>query len=112
LRNQTEKSLNKSRQHTNKSHKKTKDIIINYNPSAILNEPTLEDSLTIAEDISPMDEDRLLKDVIEHNDNESIFASLDIAQDKPMETNSNDEIQEMSNDEIDPVPNQESSDDR
>lgn len=112
LRNQTEKSSNKSRQHTNKSHKKTKDIIINYNPSAILNEPTLEDSLTIAEDISPMDEDRLLKDVIENNDNESIFASLDIAQDKPMETNSNDEIQEMSNDEIDPVPNQESSDDR
>jgi len=111
--NKTEKPPYKLRKHTNdKTHKKTKDIIINYNPSTGLDEPSLDDSLSIAEDITPMDEDRLLKDVIENNDNESLFASLDITQDKQMETNSNDKVGDVSNDEIDQLPNQDSSDDR
>ncbi len=113
LLNKPEKSPNKLRKHTNNnSHKKTNDIIINYNPSAVLDEPSLDDSLSITEDISPMDEDRILKDVIENNDNESIFASLDITQDKPMETNSNDDVGDVSNDGIDQLPIQDSSDER
>jgi len=59
-----------------------------------------------------MDEDQILKDVIENNDNESIFASLDIAQDKPIETNSNDEDENISNNEIDQLPTEDSPDDR
>jgi len=111
--NKTEKSLNKSDKHTNnKFHKKTNDIIINYNPSTILDEPSLDNSLTIDENITPMDEDRILKDVIENNNNESIFVSLDITQDKPIETNSNDEVEDLSNDAIDQLPTQESSDER
>ncbi|CAF4369707.1 unnamed protein product, partial [Rotaria sp. Silwood2] len=123
--NKTERSTIKSRKNTNRSHKKH-DIIINYNLSStipnessldeppsdkpIIEEPPLKDSLAIAEEISPMDEDQILKDVIENNDNESIFASLDIAQDKPMETNPNDNIEEASNNEIDSSPTEDSHD--
>jgi hypothetical protein len=108
--NKTEKSSIPSRKQTRNSHKKSNDIFINYNPSAILDEPSLEDSITMTQDISPMDEDRLLKDVIENNDNDSIFASLDIAQDKPMEINPIEEIEDASNDQL--STNQDSSDNR
>jgi hypothetical protein len=76
----------------------------------MLDEPSLEDSITIAQDISPMDEDRLLQDVIENNDNDSIFASLDITHDKPMETNPIEEIVDASNDQLSTT--QDSTDDR
>ena len=111
--NKTEKSSIKLRNHTTtKSHKKN-DVVINYNSSTMLDQASLDDdSLTIPEDISPMDEDRILKDVIENNDNESIFASLDIIQDKPMENNSNHDMDDISNDRIESSPIQESDDDR
>ena len=111
LLNETEKSATKSSKHKSHSHK-TNDITINYNPTTILNETSLEDSLTIAQDISPMDEDRILKDVIENNDNESIFASLDIAQDKSVERTNNPDIEDISNDGILPSPLEDFSDDR
>jgi len=106
----TEKSTIQSHKQPNKSHKKSNDVFINYNPSAMLDEPSLEDSITIAQDISPMDEDRLLQDVIENNDNDSIFASLDITHDKPMETNPIEEIVDASNDRLSTT--QDSTDDR
>ena len=109
--NRTEKSLNKSRKQTTNSRKKN-DVIINYNPSSILEQSTLDDSMSIADDISLMDEDRILKDVIDNNDNESIFGSLDIAQDKPMEINSNHDMEDLSNDRIQSSPTQLSEDDR
>jgi hypothetical protein len=109
--NKTEKSSNKSRKQTTNSRKKN-DVIINYNPSSILEQASLDDSITIADDISPMDEDRILKDVIDNNDNESIFASLDINQDKPMEMNSNHDMEDLSNDRIQSSPTQLSEDDR
>jgi hypothetical protein len=108
--NKTEQSSIPSRKQTNRSHKKSKDVFVNYNSSTILDEPALEDSITIAQDISPMDEDRLLKDVIENNDNDSIFASLDIAQDKPNETHPIEENEDPSNEQESTT--QESSDDQ
>lgn len=92
-------------------------MIINYNLSSptpvnesssdepIVQEATLANSLTIAEATSPTEEDPILKDVIENNDNDSVFASLDIPQDKSMETNLN---KNLSNDEIDSLPNEDS----
>jgi len=64
------------------------------------------------EDINPIDEDRILKDVIENNDNESIFASLDIPQNKPMEINDNNIPEDISNNGIDSSPAEDSNDNR
>ncbi|CAF2926649.1 unnamed protein product [Rotaria sp. Silwood2] len=52
--------------------------------------------------VSMNDDDRILKDVIENNDNEFIFAPLDINQDKPNERNSNNNntAEDISNDGI------------
>ena len=108
--NKTEKSSISSHKQTDRSHKKTKEVFINYNPSTILDEPSMDDSITIAQDISPTDEDRLLMDVIENNDNESIFASLDIAQDKPNETHPVEESEGPSNEQVSTT--QDSTDDQ
>ena len=95
----TQKSLTKKnerspielRKRQKKSHR-SRNIIINHNPSTILNESSVNDSLTIVEDINPIDEDPILQDVIENKDNETIFGSLDIPQDKQMETNLDEDI--------------------
>ncbi|CAF3656265.1 unnamed protein product [Rotaria sordida] len=116
LLNKTERSPIKLRKHANRSHKKH-DIIINYNLSSTienessLDEPILKDSLAITQEITPMDEDQILKDVIENNDNESIFTSLDITPDKQMETNLNDDIEDPLNNEIDSSSTQDSTHD-
>lgn len=48
-----------------------------------------------------MDEDRILNNVIENNDTESIFTSLNKTQDKPMEINDNNVEEDVSNNEND-----------
>ncbi|CAF4738111.1 unnamed protein product [Rotaria sp. Silwood1] len=124
LLKKTERSPIKLRKSTTRSHKKH-DIVINYNLSSTvpnessldetpledppLEEPSLKDSLAIVEQINPMEEDQILEDVIENNDNESILASNDINQDKPMETNHNDDdVEEASNNDIDSSTTQDS----
>ncbi|CAF3208709.1 unnamed protein product [Rotaria socialis] len=112
--NRTEKSPTKSHKREKRSHKKH-DVIINYNLTTAPNEasldetsiqePIAEDSLTIVDDMSPIDEDPILKDVIDNNDNDSIFGSLDIAQDKLRKQHSNEDAY---NDEIDSLPGQDS----
>jgi hypothetical protein len=116
--NKIEKSSITTRKHKTNSHKK-KEVVISYNSSTIINEPLSDPSSTIAEDISPMDEDinpidedRILKDVIENNDNESVFASLDIPQNKPMEINDNNIPEDISNNGIDSSPAEDSNDNR
>lgn len=68
------------------SRKKSKDIFINYNIPPAVDEASLEDSLTIAEVIGPIDDEGTLQELIDNNDNECIFDSLVTPQDKPMET--------------------------
>jgi hypothetical protein len=100
LNKTNEESPIKLRRHiaTSNNHiNKTNNVIINYNSSTIINDPSLEDSLSIVDDLVPMDEDQMLKDVIENNDNESIFASLDITHEKITETNSNDDVDNIIN---------------
>jgi hypothetical protein len=109
--NKTEKSPIKLRKHTTNSHK-TKDVIINYNLSTISHQSSIDDSLTHAEDISPMDEDRILKDVIQNKDNDSVFGSIDVAPDKTTKNNSNHDNEDLSNDKIQLSSSEESSDDR
>ncbi|CAF4811388.1 unnamed protein product, partial [Rotaria socialis] len=112
--NRTEKSPTKSHKREKRSHKKH-DVIINYNlttaPNEVsldetsIQEPIADDSLTIVDDMSPIDEDPILKDVIDNNDNDSIFGSLDIVQDKLRKQHSNEDAY---NDEIDSLPGQDS----
>ena len=81
----TDKSSNQSAISKNSLRKKSKDIFINYNIPSVTDEVSLADSLTIAEDIGPIDDDGTLQELIENNDHQSIFDSLVAAQDKPTE---------------------------
>ena len=99
---------------TPKDHtrKKSKDIFINYNIPANVDEPLLEDSLTIAEEMGPIDEDGVLQELIENHDNESLFESLVIEHDKPTETNPMEVEAEIPNEPIEQLSTEDSSDDR
>ncbi|CAF2903117.1 unnamed protein product [Rotaria sp. Silwood2] len=86
-----------------------KNIDVTFNSYCSINVPVFSDSKTwsvtyvgVNNLVSMNDDDRILKDVIENNDNEFIFAPLDINQDKPNERNSNNNntAEDISNDGI------------
>lgn len=110
--NKTEKCSTKTSNSTKKSsHKKTNDIFINYNSSPILDEQSNDDSSTMDQDISPVEQ--VPKNIKENKNNESVFSSLNITQDKPMEISVNEqETENVINDVIDEESTQESSEER
>jgi hypothetical protein len=94
-----------------KFFKHPQDGIIN----TITTESSLIENLTIVEDVAAMDEEQNFKDMMENNDNESLLASLNITNDRTLETsnstlnndpimNYDDCIEDISNDGIDLPP--------
>jgi len=77
-------------------------------------ESPLTDAIRLDEYVDQIDEEQMFQDVIENNDNESLFTSLDITHNKTFETSSisnnnsiinyNDCIEDITNDGIDPPP--------
>lgn len=94
------------------TRKKGKDIFINYNIPTNVDEPLLEDALTMAEEMGPIDEDGVLQELIENHDNESLFDSLVIQPDKTNETDPIRLEADIPNEPIEQLSTEDSSDDQ
>lgn len=75
--------------------------------------PSIIDGLGLMEDLGHIDHEPILKNVMENNDNESLFATLNLTHDRTFDTSStiekpsvinyNDCIEDISNDAIEPT---------
>ncbi|CAF1297698.1 unnamed protein product [Adineta steineri] len=94
--NKKEKSSSKLRKNRKNSHKKN-EIVINYNPSTKSNDGLLNDSSSSAEEIHSIHEDQVEKVVKENKVTTSSSITLNVPQEKPMETNDNHVVENGSN---------------
>ncbi|CAF3911208.1 unnamed protein product [Adineta steineri] len=101
--NKKEKDSSKLRKNRKNSHKKN-EIVINYNPSTKSNDGLLNDSSSSAEEIHSIHEDQVEKVVKENKVTTSSSITLNVPQEKPVETNENHVVENGSNNENNSSP--------